>query len=183
MSRFFASGGQSIGASASASVLPVNIQGWFPFGLTGLISLLSKGLSRVFSSTTIRKHQFFGSQPSLWFSYHIHTWLLEKPQLWLYQPLSAKWFLLFNTLSRFAIAFLPEASILISCLQSSSAVILEPQKTKSVTVSIFFPFYLPWSNGTRCHDLSFFNVESRALIFCHLSYTDFRIVVWFYRII
>ena len=69
----------------------------------------SKGLSRVFSSTTIWKHQFFGSQPSLWFSYHIHTWLLEKPQLWLYQPLSAKWFLLFNTLSRFAIAFLPRS--------------------------------------------------------------------------
>ena len=102
-------GGQCIGASASASVLPVNIQGWFPFGLTALISLLSKGLSRVFSSTTIWKHQFFGSQPSLWFSYHIHTWLLEKPQLWLYQPLSAKWFLLFNTLSRFAIAFLPRS--------------------------------------------------------------------------
>ena len=121
-------GGQCIGASASASVLPVNIQGWFPFGLTALISLLSKGLSRVFSSTTIWKHQFFGSQPSLWFSYHIHTWLLEKPQLWLYQPLSAKWFLLFNTLSRFAIAFLPGSKHLNFMLQSSSAVILEPKK-------------------------------------------------------
>ena len=60
----FASGGQSIRASASGSVLPVNIQGWFPLGLTGLISLLSKGLSRVFSSTTIQKHHFFGTQPS-----------------------------------------------------------------------------------------------------------------------
>ena len=65
MSWVFTSGGQSIGASASASVLPMNIQGWFPLGLTGLISLLSKGLSRVFSSTTMRKHQFFGSQTSL----------------------------------------------------------------------------------------------------------------------
>ena len=64
MSQLFASGGQSIGASASASVL--NIQGWFPLGLTGLISLLSKGLSSIFSSTTVRKHQFFGTQPSLW---------------------------------------------------------------------------------------------------------------------
>ena len=61
MSWLFASGGQSIGASASALVLPMNIQGWFPFGLTGLISLLSKGLSRVFSNTTVWKHQFFGA--------------------------------------------------------------------------------------------------------------------------
>ena len=74
----FPSCGQSIGASALASVLPMNIQGWFPLGLTGLISLLSKGLSRVFSST-IQKHQFFSAQPSLWSSSHICTWLLEKP--------------------------------------------------------------------------------------------------------
>ena len=73
MSWLFASGGQSIGASASASVLPMNIQGLFPLGLTGLISLLSKGLSRVFSSTTVGKHHFFGTQPSLWSSSHIHT--------------------------------------------------------------------------------------------------------------
>ena len=68
MSWLFASGGQSIGASASASVLPMSIQGWFHLGLTGLISLLSKGLSRVFSSTTVQKHQFFIAQPSLWSS-------------------------------------------------------------------------------------------------------------------
>ena len=67
MSWLFASGGQSIGASASASVLPVNIQDWFPFRLTGLISLQSKGLSRVFSNTTVQKHQFFDAQPSLWY--------------------------------------------------------------------------------------------------------------------
>ena len=66
MSEFFTSNGQSIGASASPSVLPVKIQGWFPLGLTVLISLLPKGLSRVFSNTTVRKHQFFGAQPSLW---------------------------------------------------------------------------------------------------------------------
>ena len=78
MSWLFASGGQSIRASASASVLPVCIQGWFPLGLTGLISLLSKRLSRVLSSTTIRKHQFFSAQPSLWFNSHICTWLLKK---------------------------------------------------------------------------------------------------------
>ena len=77
-SQLFASSGQSIGASASASVLPMTSQGWFPLGLTGLI-LQSKELSRVFSSTTVQKHQFFGAQPSLWSNSHIRTWLLEKP--------------------------------------------------------------------------------------------------------
>ena len=66
MSQLFSSGGQSIGALASALVLPMNIQGWFPLGLTGLIFLQSRGLSRVFSNTTVQKHQFFGVQPSLW---------------------------------------------------------------------------------------------------------------------
>ena len=70
VSQFFASGGQSIGASASASVLPINIQDCFPLGLTGLISLQSKGLSRVFSNTTVQKHQFFGAQLSLWSNSH-----------------------------------------------------------------------------------------------------------------
>ena len=106
VSPLFASGGQRIGASVSTSVLPVNIQSWIPSGLTGLISLLSKWLSRIFSSTTILKHQFFGTQPSLWSNSHVLTWLLEKPQLWLYRSLLAKWCLLFNTLSRFVIAFL-----------------------------------------------------------------------------
>ena len=79
MNWLFTSGGQRIGASASASVLPTNIQDWFPLGWTGLISLLSKGLSRVFSNTTVQKHQFFGAQLSLLSNSHIHTWLLEKP--------------------------------------------------------------------------------------------------------
>ena len=87
MSWLFTSGGQSIGASASASVLPMNIQGWFHLGLTGLISWLSKGLSRVFSS--IQLYQFFGTQPSLQSNSHIHTWLLEKAYLWIYGSLLA----------------------------------------------------------------------------------------------
>ena len=78
MRQLFTSGGQSIGASASASVLPMNIQDWFPLELIGLISLPSRGLSRVFSSTTVRKHQFFGIQSSLWSNSHNHTGLLEK---------------------------------------------------------------------------------------------------------
>ena len=79
MIQLFAWGGQSIGVSASASVLPMTIQDWFPLGLTGLISLLSKELSRVLSNTTVQKHQFFGAQLSLQSNSHIHTWLLEKP--------------------------------------------------------------------------------------------------------
>ena len=93
MSCIFASGGQSIGPSAS--VLPVNIQGWFPLRLTGLTSLLSKGYSRVFSNSTVQKHKFFSAQSSLWSNSHIHIWLLERPQLWLYGPLLAKWYLCF----------------------------------------------------------------------------------------
>ena len=79
MSQVFAWGSQSIRSSASASVLPMNIQYWFPLGLTGWISLQSKGLSRVFSNTTVQKHQFFGAQLSSQSNSHIHTWPLEKP--------------------------------------------------------------------------------------------------------
>ena len=78
MNQFFTSGGQNIKVSASTSVLPMNIQDWSPLGQTGWISLQSKGLSRVFSITTVQKHQLFGAQPSLWPDSHIHTWLLEK---------------------------------------------------------------------------------------------------------
>ena len=79
VSQLFASSGQSIRPSALASVLPMSIQGWYPLGLTGLISLLFKCLSRVFSGTTVWKHQFFGALPSLWSNSHICIWLLERP--------------------------------------------------------------------------------------------------------
>ena len=79
MSQLFAWGGQSIGVSASASVHPMNTQDWSPLGWTGWISLQSKGLSRVFSNTTVQKHQFIGTQLSSQSNSHIHTWLLEKP--------------------------------------------------------------------------------------------------------
>jgi len=79
MTQLFASGGQSTGVSAPASVLPMNIQGWFHLGFTGWISLQSKVLSRVFSNTTVQKHQFFRPQSSLGSNSHIHTWLLENP--------------------------------------------------------------------------------------------------------
>ena len=90
MIQLLASGGQNIGVSASTSVLPMNTQDWSPLGWTSWISLQSKGLSRVFSNTTVQKHQFFGTHTSLWSNYHIHTWLLGKPHLWLGGPLSAK---------------------------------------------------------------------------------------------
>ena len=78
MSQFFSSSGQRIGISASASIHPMNIQHWFSLGLTGLISLQSKEISRVFHNSTVQKHQFFSARLSLWSSFHIHTWLLEK---------------------------------------------------------------------------------------------------------
>ena len=95
--QLFTSGSQNIGAwaSASSSVLAMNVQSWLPLGLTDLIPLLSKRLSRVLSSTTVKKHQFFVAQPSLWSNSHIHTWLLEKSRLGLHRPLSVKWPLLF----------------------------------------------------------------------------------------
>ena len=79
MNQLFASGGQRTGVSASASVLPMNIQDWFPLRLTSLISLQSKGHARVFSNTTVQKHQFLGAQHFLWSNSHFHTWLLGKP--------------------------------------------------------------------------------------------------------
>ena len=89
MSHLFTSDDQNIRASASASVLPVNIQSWFPVRLTGLI-LLSKGVSGVFSSTTVWNHWFSDALPSLWSSSHNHTWPLGRPWPWLYGPLSTE---------------------------------------------------------------------------------------------
>ena len=156
--QFFASGGRSIGASALASVLPVNIQDWFPLGWTGWISLLSKGLSRAFSNTTVQKPQFFSAQLSSQFNSHIHTWLLEKPVLNARTFVSKVMFLLFNTLSRFVIAFLPRSKrLLISWLQSLSKVILEP---KSVTVSIVSP--------SICHEVM--GPDAMILVFRRFSF-------------
>ena len=160
-----ASGGQSIGASASVSVLPMSIQGWFPLGLTDLISLLSKGRSRVFSGTAVQKPQLFGVQPSLRLNSHICTWLLGKNKsnniaLIVWKFVRKMMSLLLSILSRFVIAFFPRSKcLLISWLQSPSAVILEPKKIKICHCFHFFPFYLPWSDGTGCQDLSFMNGE------------------------
>ena len=90
MSQLFTSGGQSVEVSASASVLPMNTQDWSPLGWTGWISLQSKGLPRVFSNTTVQKHQLFGTQLSSQSNSHIHPWPLEKPWPWLDGPLLAQ---------------------------------------------------------------------------------------------
>ena len=140
ITQFFASGAQSIGASASASVLPMNIQDWFPLGLTGLNSLQSKGLSWVFSNTIVQKHQFlvlsFLYGPTLtsthdyWKTHGLTRWAVVDKVM----------SLLLNMLSRLVITFLPRSKrLLISWLQSPSAVILEPKKIKSVTASIVSP--------------------------------------------
>ena len=155
VNRLFASGGKSIGVWASASVLPVNIQGLFPLGLTGLIPLQSKGPSRVFSSTSIWKHHFFGLQASLWSNSHVHTWLLEKPNLWLDRPLSAKWCLCF-LIHYVCIAFLPRSKhLLISWLQSPSTVILEPKAGEGGNLSLlpFFPFAFAMKCWDQIHTL------------------------------
>ena len=136
MSWLFASGGQSI--RASASIPPMNIQDWFPLGLTGLISLLSKGLSRIFSNT-VQKHQFFSAQLSFQFS-HSHRTTGKTIALTLQIFVGKEISLLFIMLSRFVIAFLPRSKcLLISWLQSPPAVILEPKKIKSDTVSTVSP--------------------------------------------
>ena len=125
MSQLFSWGGQSIGVSASASVLPMNIQDWSPFGWTGLISLLSKGLSRVFSNTTVQKHQFFGAQLSSQSNSHIHTWPTGKTIALTRRTFVGKVMsLLFNMLSRLVITFLPRSKrLLISWLVMCSQMI------------------------------------------------------------
>ena len=130
--------------------LPMNIQGWFPLGLTSLISLQFKGLSSVFSSTSISKHQFFSTWSSLWSNSDIYRWILETPELWHYGPLSAKWCLCF------LIFCLPRGKcLLILWLQSPSAVILKPKKI-TVTASTFYPSICHEIMGVNGRILSFF---------------------------
>jgi len=144
MSQFFILGGQSIGVSASASVLSMNTQDWFPLGWTGFISLLSKGLSRIFSNTTVQKHQFLMLlKRSAFFMVQLsHTYMTTGKTIALirWTFVGKVMSLHFSMLARLVIAFIPRSKhLLISWLQSPSAVILEPKKRKSVTVSIVSP--------------------------------------------
>ena len=163
VSQFFTSGGQSIGASASASVLPMNTQDWFPLGLIGWISLLSKGSSWIYSHNTVQEHQFFGAQlcysPGFTSIYDPGKTIVLTRRTFVGKVMS----LLFNMLSRLVITFLPRSKhLLISRLHSPSAVILEPPKIKppqNEHCLQWCPIYLQWSDGTRYHDLGFLNVD------------------------
>ena len=142
MSQFFTSGGQSIGDSASASVLPMNIQDRLPLGLNYWISLQSKGLSRVFSNTTVQKHQFC-AQLSLWSTSHPYMTTGKTIALTRQTFVSKVMSLLFNKLSRLVITFLPRSKhLLISWLQSPSVVIWSLKKIKSHCFHCF-AIYLP----------------------------------------
>ena len=148
----------------------MNIHDWFPLGLIGLISLLSKGLSRVFSNTTVQKHQFFSAQLSLW-SQLSHTYMTTGKTIALtrWTFVGKVMSLLFNMLSKLVIAFLPRSKcLLISWLQLPSAVTLEPKK---IVFHCFhcFPIYLLWCDGIRCHDLNFRMLRFRQLFHSPLS--------------
>ena len=159
------SGGQSIAASASVLLLPMSIKSWFPLGLTGLIPLQSKGLKSLLqhhsSKASILQRSTFmfllTSVRDYWKTIAFSIWTLVGKVV----------SLLSNMLSRFVRAFLARSKH--SWLKSLSTVILESQKIKSHCF-YFLPFYLPWSDGTRCHDLSFLNAEFSASTFTsHLS--------------
>ena len=163
MSQFFESGGQRIGASASTSDLPMNIQGWFPLGLTGLISVQSKGLSRVFSSITVQKQSIIQcSAFSIVQLSHPHMTTGKTIPLTRWTFVGKVMSLLFNMLSRLVIAFLPRCkSLSFSWLQSPpSTVILQPKKIKSLTVSIVSPY--------TCHEVT--GPDAMILAFWMLSF-------------
>ena len=157
MSQLFTLGSQGIGVSASASVLPVNFQSWFPLGLTGLISLLSKGLSRIFFSTNskasvIQHSAFFMVQLS-----HLYMTTGKTIDLTIQTFVGKVMSLLLNTLSRFVIMFLPRSKRFMAAV-----IICSDFGAPEYKICHFFhcfPIYLLWSDGTRCHDLSFLNVE------------------------
>ena len=152
VSQLFTSGGQIIGTSASASVLPMNIQDWLPLVWFLLVwSPFSKGLSRVFYIPTVQRHQFFSAEPSLWSNFHMTTRKSIALTIWTF--VNKMMPLLFNMLSRFVIAYLPRSKhLFISWVQWPSSVILKPKEIKSLTVSTFPHLFrmkwwdqMPWS--------------------------------------
>ena len=161
MSQFFISGGRNIGVSVSATVLPMNTQDRFPLWWTGWISLQSKGLSRVFFNTTVQKHQFFIAQ--LFIVQLSHSYMTTGKTIvftrWTFfgEVIS----LLFNMLSRLLIAFFPRSIFFFFNFVTAFTICsdLGAQENKVSHCFHCFPIYLPWSDGTRCHDLSFLNVE------------------------
>ena len=149
-----------LGFSASTSVLPMNTQDWSPLEWTDWISLQSKGLSKVFSNTTVQKHQFFSTQHSSLSNSHPYMTTGKTIALTRQTFVGKVMSLLFNMLSRLVITFLSRSKhLLIPWLQSPSAVILKPPQNKVSHCFHCFPIYFPWGDGTRCHDLSFLTDE------------------------
>ena len=154
MSQLFESGGQRIGASTSASVLPMNIKDWFPLGWIGVISLLSRRFSAVFSSTTVQKYQFIWC--SAFFIFQVSYLYMTTGKIivfiiWI--SVSKVMSFLFNKLSQFVKTFLLRSRLLI---MAAVTICSEFRAQEEVTCHCFHlsPFYLPWSDGTGCHDLS-----------------------------
>ena len=199
-SQILASGSQSIGASASASVLPMNIQDWFPLGLTGLISLLSKGLSRVFSNITVQNRSIL--RCSAFFMVQLSHWYMTTGKtiaLTIQSFVPKLMYLLFNMLSRFVITFLPRSKHFFNFM---AAVTIrgdfEAQGSKTCHCFYFSLIYFSRSDGARCHDLSFlmlsfkpaFSLSSFTLIkrllssflICavrvHMSYAYVRLLIF-----
>jgi len=159
MNQFIASGGQSTGVSASASGLPINPQGWFLLGWTGWISLQTKGLQESSPHHSSKASILWRSAFCIEQLTHPHMTTEKTIAMTRWTYVCKLMSLLFNKLSRLVITFLLRSKyLLISWLQSLSAVILEPKKIKSLTFHCS-PIYLPWNDGTKCHDLRFLNVE------------------------
>ena len=164
MSQLFTSGSQSTGVLVSASVLPMNTQDWSPLGWTVWISLQSKGLKSLLQHHSSKASMF---QHSAFFKVQLsHPYMTTGKTIVKTIVLTRRTFvgnvmsLLFNMLSRLVITFIPRSKcLLISWLQSPSAVILETPQNKIWCCFHCFPIYFPWSDGTRCHDLSFLYVE------------------------
>ena len=153
MSQLFTSGGQSIGVSASASVILMNVQDWFPLRWTGWIFLQSKGLSRIFSNSTVHNHQFFGTQPSLW-SQLTHPYVTTGKNIALTRQIivGKVMSLFFNMLSRFSSK--EQVSFNFMAAVAICSDFVEAQKNKVCHCFHCFPIYLPWSDGTGCQKRS-----------------------------
>ena len=160
MIQLFALSSQSIGASASVSVLPKIIQGWFPLGLIGLISCSPRDSWEFLQHHNSKASILWGLTFFMVQLSHLYMTTGKTTALSIQKFVSKVMSLLFNILSGFVIAVFPRSKgVLISWLQSPSTVILEPTKIKSFTVFHLFSTYLPWSDDTGCHDLSSLNVD------------------------
>ena len=157
MSQFFESGGQSTGPSASASILGMNTH-LSPLGWTGWISLQSKWLSRIFSITTVQKHQLLGGSAFLIVQFpHPYMTTGKSIALTIWTSVSKVTSLLLNMLSRLVIAFLPRSKRLLNFM--AAVTVHSCSGVQENKICHFFPIYLPWSNGTGRHVPSFLNVE------------------------